>query len=237
VLGVGQPTQRAANYTARSNIVECRFHRPGDESVLGIRISIRISVSTSIRIRIHIHISFTMLTRRRRRSRRSFPSITISISIRMRISIIISIRMSIRIRVSTGDASVLGERVNLASTRYCHYQYWMVHGIHKWGRGRVVLRNRRAIVLQSVTACRWAGAPPPRVNPRFVHKIPEVKHYLVKAKGQPTQTAANYTARSNIEPAQSSLSNGQSAPRPGGDRDVGRGAGRYTPSTASESPI
>ena len=46
--------------------------------------------------------------------------------------------------------------------------------------------------------------------------------------------ATHYTARSNIEPAQIFLhANGQSAPRPGGARDVGRGAGSHTPSTAS----
>ena len=53
--------------------------------------------------------------------------------------------------------------------------------------------------------------------------------------GQPTQRATNYTARSNIEPAQIFLhANGQSAPRSGGARDVGRGAGSHTPSTASD---
>ena len=42
------------------------------------------------------------------------------------------------------------------------------------------------------------------------------------------------TARSNIEPAQICLhANGQSAPRSGGARDVGRGAGCHTLSTAS----
>jgi len=54
--------------------------------------------------------------------------------------------------------------------------------------------------------------------------------------GQLTQRATNYTARSNIEPVQIFLhANGQSAPRPGGARDVGRGAGSHTPSTALES--
>ena len=54
--------------------------------------------------------------------------------------------------------------------------------------------------------------------------------------GQPTQRATNYTARSNIEPAQIILhANGQSAPRSGGARDVGRGEGSHAPSTASES--
>jgi len=54
--------------------------------------------------------------------------------------------------------------------------------------------------------------------------------------GQPTQRATNYTARSNIEPAQIFLhANGQSTPRSGSARDVGRGAGSHTPSTASES--
>jgi len=54
--------------------------------------------------------------------------------------------------------------------------------------------------------------------------------------GQLTQRATNYTARSNIEPAQICLhANGQSAPRSGGARDVGRGAGSHTPITASES--
>jgi len=54
--------------------------------------------------------------------------------------------------------------------------------------------------------------------------------------GQPTQRATNYTARSNIEPAQIFLhANGQGAPRSGGARDVGRGAGSHTPSIALES--
>ena len=54
--------------------------------------------------------------------------------------------------------------------------------------------------------------------------------------GQPTQRATNYTATSNIDPAQIFLhANGQSAPRSGGARDVGRGAGSHTPNTASES--
>jgi len=60
--------------------------------------------------------------------------------------------------------------------------------------------------------------------------------YYARRMGQPTQSATNYTARSNIEPAQICLhANGQSAPRSGGARDVGRGAGSHTPSTASES--
>jgi len=38
---------------------------------------------------------------------------------------------------------------HLAFTRYCHYQYRMVHGVQKGGRGgRRLLRNRRAIVMQ-----------------------------------------------------------------------------------------
>ena len=54
--------------------------------------------------------------------------------------------------------------------------------------------------------------------------------------GQPTQRVTNYTARSNIEPAQIFLhANGQNVPRSGGARDVGRGAGSHRPSTASES--
>jgi len=54
--------------------------------------------------------------------------------------------------------------------------------------------------------------------------------------GQPTQRATNYTARSNIDTAQIFLhANGQSAPRPGSVRGVGRGAGSHTPSTATES--
>jgi len=54
--------------------------------------------------------------------------------------------------------------------------------------------------------------------------------------GQPTQRATDYTATSNIEPAQILLhGNIQSAPRSGGACDVGRGAGSHTPSTVSES--
>jgi len=60
--------------------------------------------------------------------------------------------------------------------------------------------------------------------------------FYARRMGQPTQRATNYTARSNIKPAQFFLhANGQSAPRPGGSHDVGRGAGSHTPSTASES--
>jgi len=71
--------------------------------------------------------------------------------------------------------------------------------------------------------------------------VTEVRRRLLlqfdaRRMGQPTQRATNYTARSNIEPAQIFLhANGQSAPRSGGARDVGRGAGSHTPSTASES--
>jgi len=62
------------------------------------------------------------------------------------------------------------------------------------------------------------------------------QRWYARRMGQPTQRATNYTARSNIEPAQIFLhANGQSAPRSGGARDVGRGAGSHTPSTASES--
>jgi len=55
--------------------------------------------------------------------------------------------------------------------------------------------------------------------------------------GQPTQRATNYTARSNIDTAQIFLhANGQSAPRSGSARGVGRGAGSHTPSTRPRSP-
>jgi len=55
---------------------------------------------------------------------------------------------------------------------------------------------------------------------------------------QPTQRAANYTERSIIEPAQRfPHANGQSAPRPNGDRYGGRGAGHHTLSTTSESVL
>jgi len=58
----------------------------------------------------------------------------------------------------------------------------------------------------------------------------------VRRVRQSTQRAANYTAMSNIEPAQKSpYANGKNAPRPSGDCNVGRGAGHHTPSTASES--
>jgi len=52
----------------------------------------------------------------------------------------------------------VGARVNpnpvcvLAFTRYCHYQYCMLYGIHKWGRvGGRILRLSRAMVVQSVS--------------------------------------------------------------------------------------
>jgi len=66
-----------------------------------------------------------------------------------------------------------------------------------------------------------------QIEPNKVHR-----ESYARRMGQPTQRATNYTARSNIEPAQICLhANGQSAPRTGGARDVGRGAGRHTPST------
>jgi len=54
--------------------------------------------------------------------------------------------------------------------------------------------------------------------------------------GQPTQRAANDTARSNIEPAQKfPHANGQSAPQPSDDCYCGWDAGHHTLSTASQS--
>ena len=59
--------------------------------------------------------------------------------------------------------------------------------------------------------------------------------FYARRMGQPTLRATRYTARSNIEPAQIFLhANGQSATRSGGARNVGRGAGSHTLSTASE---
>ena len=66
--------------------------------------------------------------------------------------------------------------------------------------------------------------------------LPFIVPPYARRMGQPTQRATNYTARSNIDTAHIFLhANGQSAPRSGGARDVGRGAGSHTPSTASES--
>jgi len=74
----------------------------------------------------------------------------------------------------------------------------------------------------------------PLLNPSA--SIQRMCHHYAQQMGQPTQRATNYTARSNIEPAQIFLhANVQSAPRSGGARNVGRSAGSHTPSTASES--
>jgi len=41
---------------------------------------------------------------------------------------------------------------SLAFTRYCHCQYCMLYGIHKWGRvGGRILRLSRAMVVQWVS--------------------------------------------------------------------------------------
>ena len=46
----------------------------------------------------------------------------------------------------------------LALTRYCHYQYFMVYGIQTRGAGgRRISRNRCAEILQSCGQCRWEG--------------------------------------------------------------------------------
>ena len=59
-------------------------------------------------------------------------------------------------------------------------------------------------------------------------------HPYARRSGQPTQRATHYTARSNIDTAQIFLhANGQSAPRSGGARDVGRGAESLIPSPLS----
>jgi len=83
-----------------------------------------------------------------------------------------------------------------------------------------------------------ADAPAP-LSCRAPSAGPIVHSHYARRMGQLTQRATNYTARSNIEPAQIFLhTNGQSVPRSGGARDVGRGAGSHTPSTASEySPL
>ena len=55
-----------------------------------------------------------------------------------------------------------------------------------------------------------------------VPALPHVSDLYARGLGQPTQRAANYTARSNIDPAQIFLNaNGQSTPQPSGDRHGG----------------
>jgi len=59
---------------------------------------------------------------------------------------------------SARNVCSVSEYQELAFTRYCHYQYCMVHGIQTGGReGGRILRNYRAIVLQKCAQCRWAG--------------------------------------------------------------------------------
>ena len=57
-----------------------------------------------------------------------------------------------------------------------------------------------------------------------VPALPRVSDLYIYARrmGQPTQRAANYIARSNIDPAQIFFyANGQSTPQPSGDRHGG----------------
>jgi len=87
------------------------------------------------------------------------------------------------------------------------------------------------------TQRRWrrSSSQQPRGQRCSLNKIGTEQNYA-RRMGQPTQRATNYTARSNMKPAQILLhANGQSAPRSCGACDVGRGAGSHTPSTASES--
>jgi len=97
-------------------------------------------------------------------------------------------------------------------------------------------RRRRCRPIGWLKFCASSGRPlldatpalPALRKPRLSATARGRVHALVYAwrMGQPTQRATNYTARSNIEPAQICLhANGQSAPRSGGARDVGRGAG------------
>jgi len=59
---------------------------------------------------------------------------------------------------------------------------------------------------------------------------------VCSADGSTHTESNNLYRKVKIEPTQIFLhANGQSAPRSGGARDVGRGAGNHTPSTASES--
>jgi len=85
--------------------------------------------------------------------------------------------------------------------------------------------------LESVQASCSPAAQSAHLSPAPTHES-----CYARRMGQPTQRATNSTARSTIEPAQIFLhANCQSAPRLDGARDVGRGAGSHTPSTASES--
>jgi len=90
----------------------------------------------------------------------------------------------------------------------------------------------------SHSICAAATPSPAAAEPVKYKRIITSAFIQVYARriGQPTQRATNYTARSNIEPAQIfPHANGQSAPGSGGARDFGRGAGSHTSSTASES--
>jgi len=99
------------------------------------------------------------------------------------------------------------------------YTIWLLpilYGVkHTAGgsRGGRILPNSRAIVLRQCGQCRWAG----RMKERLVRaRKPQSNRIYAWRMCQPTQRATNYTARSNLEPAQIFLhANGQSAPRSG----------------------
>ena len=59
---------------------------------------------------------------------------------------------------STRRVPVLSVWRELGFTRYCYYQYGMVHGIHKGVRvGGRILPNSRAMLLQQCGQCSRAG--------------------------------------------------------------------------------
>ena len=82
-----------------------------------------------------------------------------------------------------------GHEVNLdlAFTRYCYYQYCMVYGTPKGGRGGGrILPNSRAIVLQQCGQCRRAG----RMNGRLT-RAQTNRSQTISCKGQaPTRKHA-----------------------------------------------
>jgi len=70
----------------------------------------------------------------------------------------------------------------LAFTRYCYYQYCIVHSIHTGGRkGSRILSNNLAIVLHQGGRCRWAGG-----KKGWLIRAHQPRSKGTSCKGQPT---------------------------------------------------
>jgi len=80
----------------------------------------------------------------------------------------------------------------LAFTRYCYYQYCMVHSIRtRVRRGSRLLPNNRAIVLHQGGQCRWAGG-----MKGWLIRAQQPRRNTISCKGQ--ATGCIQTQNSNI---------------------------------------